>query len=230
MLAVPPTIGSGLFAHFDFSQPYGLYTNTGRTTSVNTTGDAIGGVIDLSGSAHHLSRITDDTTRPIFYAYGQNGLGYARFDGVNDNLTATWTTVAQPFTYFVVARPRTVAVNKVLFDYNGSGGRHLLYHNTGPVPTIFAGTNLSTTVESTLWHIYTAVVNGLSSVLRIDNASDVTGNTGSNQTASIVLANSGTNAFPSDVDYGELLMYNAALSSGDRDTIRGWLNAKWAIY
>lgn len=212
-----PTLISGLVAWWDFSDISTLWQDTARTSAITANGQAIKGVTDKSGAGHHLSEATNG---PTYTTAAQHGRSVARFDGVNDVLAATFTTV-QPYTLVFAGSLTSSGGNDMIggtptgptihrYSANWRGGANSEVLNP-------AGFNAS-------FHTHVFVVNGASSRWRID-ASEASGNAGVGSALSVKLGN-GNDGFGS-CDHGDVLLYTGDVGTTAQATLEAGLKAKW---
>lgn len=192
---------------------------------------------DKSGEGNDVSQATG-SKQPLWVDSVQNGRPIIRFDAVDDFLNRTTFVngaLSQTNTIFIVAKmpPNSTNDNGVVFD--GETSRHLFLHlGVAGVSDyfIFAGTNLTatTTVDSTNILLYTLVFNSSSSSLRKSKTGILSGDAGTGTFNGVTLGapTTLTDSF-SDPDIAEMLVYNAALSTADRDTVEDHLTTKWGV-
>lgn len=185
---------------------------------------------DSSAAAHDLSTVTA-SFKPLYKTAILNGLPVVRFDGSNDRLTTASFTLNQPATYFAVVQYRVAwSANTPIIDGLSAQFSQYLFRSSSTVMGLYAGTNgptVTTTPQAA--HVYSAVFNGASSLLRVDGGTDSTGNpsTGNAGGLTVGATSNGVADFAA-IDVGELLAYTGALSSSDRALVETYLKAKWA--
>ena len=104
-------------------------------------------------------------------------------DGVDDILFASAVAVNQPDTIYVVNKLFDVSGNSYIFDGNGLN-RQAMFGNQ----SIFANLILGTAAGvGTLIHLTTAVVNGLTSTIDVNNVLSASGATGTNNLGGLYL-------------------------------------------
>lgn len=190
---------------------------------------ALGTWTDGSSAGNTVSQATAGA-KPTVVAGGLNGLPVVRFDGSDDTLSAAgFTGIAAGYSLFAVVVPQAtpdaydalVASDDcwVMLAVGGTGG----------------------------WGLYTSGDQPASAVLSAGTAyllEVVTGGTGANYyssgvadgTASGPTNNSGISGFNvgsqgsirfSQVDVGEIVVYDSALGTTDRQSVENYLLAKW---
>lgn len=170
------------------------------------------------------------TRRPSYLTNQRNGLPTVRF-GTNSVMEALFTTVPQPFTVIFIATAQqdsSQPANSTLFSDESNAVS--FYNNPNQGFAMSAGTNLNGTAANydANWHIYGLVYNGSTSTYRVDGASSVTGNVGTNSlTNGLTLSGKTTTGWNGDI--GEFMVYNRALSDSNISTIEhGYMIPRWS--
>jgi hypothetical protein len=208
----------------------GVFQDAARTTAATADGDPVGGWADQSGSANHLSQSTS-TKRGTLKLALQNSLPGVRFDGVDDfmDAAANVLSAAAAFTAFIVHK----TTGDVIWSGGGLGvTNNQLRIGQGGTYTLsmFDGANnpisLTAAPARTVWtqaeyqngpHFW---VNGTSR----DNAGTI-----GNMTARRFFIDFGGTTAPVNGDVGEIIIYDNALSAGDRGSVESYLSTRWAI-
>lgn len=245
--AFRPTSLSGLTGWFDASDSATLFTATTGGSAVAADG-TVARFEDKSGSARHMTQATT-ANRPARKTSIKNGLDVLRFDGSNDRLftSALFTTFvsASASTVFVVANAATVSTNSATPNANATllgddgGGFHGFFScRSNGTALAFARNTSAVTVSSTAnytatnWAVFSALHDGTNLTSRI-NGTDATSAALTNRsfatnTAMALGANQPFSAYFNG-DVGEVVVYNVALSTTNRDTVETYLRDKWAI-
>lgn len=196
-----------------------LWQDSARTTPALLDGDPVGAWDDASGLGTHLTQATA-TKRGTLKLAIQNGRPVVRFDGVDDFLISGAAGV--------YAQPNT-AVCAVRFT---SGNRYLSGRVTATRlgnSTVFAGgvgLTLATAISGA--HVSSTLLSGVSSAAWLDGAANGTGDPGTNGFDGFTAAaGEGGTAQWSVCDLCEVLVYNAALSTADRQACEAYLKARW---
>jgi hypothetical protein len=210
-----------------------LWLDASDAGTVVLNGSTVSQWSDKSGNNKNAVQATA-SLQPAYSLTGFNGLrpGLA-FDGVNDFMTVAGLPI--------IAQPMSVAI--VMNDYVGGTGDANLYRSSGAGAvgyrasgtswTIFAGVVLNSAeayiVTPTIRH---DIYNGSSSQIRRDGTAYITGDAGNNG-----LVNAG-NSFnigagtaggsPSSVKMGEFLILNRTLTTGETQSLEGYLAWKWS--
>jgi hypothetical protein len=196
-------------------------------------GDPVATWEDAHTSNKDLTQATS-AARPTYQTNELNGLPIVRFDGTDDWMTNTGFTLAQPTTVFIVFVPRLVNSSSQVFVYDGLGGnRQALFWQADDRLRYYAGTVIdsSTAVTQDAEQLVTVVFNGASSGIEINGAAGSAGNAGAqgfSSTINLGAQQSGAADF-AQIDVAEFLVYDTALSAGDRDSVESYLTTKWGL-
>lgn len=222
----------------------GVYSDAGTTPAVNT--DPVYQWNDQSGNANHVLQATLGL-RPLYATNIQNGKAVIDFDGSDDTLKNTATsliTANTAYTVFVVAKS-DIAGGGALFcirlttTYSGSivvesaGVDYMHGDGVNAASNITIADSAFKTSPFLTVHRYT----GASAVPTFFvNAAEraVTGGTAQG-------TESGTTGFSVGMTtaaavqwwngwIAEVLFYNTALSTANRQSVESYLNSRWAIY
>jgi hypothetical protein len=208
----------------------GTYQDAARTTPATADGDPVGGWVDQSTSAKHLAQSTS-SKRPVLKLNIQNSLPAIRFDGVDDFMDAASAVLssAAAWTAFIVHK----TTGDIIWagGIGGSTNNQLRIGQGGTYTlSMYDGSNnpisLTAAPARTVWtqaayqngpHYW---VNGTSR----DNAGTI-----GNMSQQRFFADVNGTAALVNGDVGEILIYNTALSSGDRAAVESYLQARWAL-
>ena len=191
---------------------------------------------DQSGNGHNAS---SGTNKPVLTASdaaynNQATATYSAGLSVFSN-TAAFTTVVQPTMAFIVGEGSA----GTLFDGIDSTNREVLFLNGG-VWTMFAGSLLASTNNTTTKHLWILKFNGASSTMAIDvktppgsaGTSGVTGAAGSNSIAGIMLGAqeppSGASSFLTG-KIAEFALYSTPLGGSDITSLGGYISSRYTI-
>lgn len=216
---VPQTISS-LVGWFDATRITGL-----------ADGAAVGQWDDLSGASRHLLQSTG-ANQPTYQTNELNSNPVVRFDGSNDTLaTNAFTAEAQPHTIFSVVRFASIAASSYIFDGIGTADRHALFYFTGSSQMEqYAGSSITGGAPSVgTGLIFSSVFNGASSELFKNGTSVATGDCGGNLITGLTLGGRFNAIDLLNGDIGEVIVYNRALSVGERQQVEDYLTTKWGI-
>jgi len=239
---------ANLKLHLDASNVSSLKQNPDGSATVTTSGQTVGYWTDLSGNGKAATQGSAER-RPTYVASAPefDGRPVLQFDGVNDDITSTLDVNQASIpnmTLMIIYRQVTKTPNSGLWGHDNGGWDRLQLMNftMGGVPDGYGistgsgwtgvnGLNTNGVV------IYTAAlnngvaggsyvyVNGLSDAthgLPAFTSSEDAGN------ASLTLANiSSGNSFPCNLQIGEVLVFDRALSDAERGNVEAYLHDKW---
>jgi len=192
-----------LYAHYDFSK------EDGSTTVTDQTGNGR----DISGSYSGTS-------------VDINGVQAGDFDGSDDNLSTTWSTVSEPWHIFAVIQYKTESGD--ILDgasqaesrmYGPVFGDWRLYQGGSSV--VIGGTS------DTNPHIIGGLF-GSTDVLRLDGSQLASADSGSSDLTGLTVGSRGNNEKYGDVKIGEILVYPQD-KSDIQSEIEQYLSDKWGI-
>lgn len=200
-----------------------LSTKYGTDGTPSLDGALVSDWLDQSGQLRDLSQ--SGSQRPLLKLAIQNGKPVVRFDGTNDAMTsATITTKNEPFTVFTVAKRASAAANGAIFDGKTTNGRILL--NNVPQYRILGGTAAGT--SDALWHALSMIANASSDQLWVDGASVIGPSAqGTGVLDGYTVGSDATAANWLNGDIAEVLIYDTALGTTDRQSVEAYLKAKW---
>jgi len=222
----------------------GLYDATSGGSEVTADGASVARWEDQSGNGYHVTQGTAND-QPVLKTSQQNSLNIVRFDGVNDflfgstNFPITGSSNRTVFTVFkrVDGAARYIAswgLATSVGVFSGYSSEYYLRFSS----TIKGYTNQGANGQWTLWSVVGdgSTLNDYNSYF--DDGGIATSNTSSNTGATINTTATalyiGRASFfrlaYQDGDMAEVLIYDSALSDADREAVRDYLNAKWAIY
>lgn len=233
---VVPHLG-GAFSPTDIA---GLWAWHDASDTATITGTSVSQWDDKSGNGLHVTQGTG-TNQPRSGTNTLGGLNVIDFnnDGTVDNyLQRTGITGASaPFTVFVVCKITSV-INQysVIAALNtGTNAPQPVSYEAAPGPAKFYANDsggqhyFGSTTASNTAVIVEVVINGASSLINVNGGTPATFTAGS--WSSLTAIQYGISAtYMSKVDLGESIIYNAALGTTDRDSLRTYLNDKWSVY
>ena len=223
-LKVSPGGGSELF------QPSGSPAGWWDATKITglEDGDPVGTWSDLSGNGKDLSQASAGN-KPTYKTDIQNGLPAVLGDGSDDYINKDWTSVDQPNTHFVAGQFLTLKNSLMADSYSTKyqslgewdlGGGALFYIHGGTALRGPAGG------ADTDPHVFSALYNGASSVLREDGAQIAAGNANTQQRRGFQLFADFGESAPAHCYVFEAVIYD---SSEDAAANESALMAKWGI-
>jgi hypothetical protein len=248
--AFSPSDISGLQLWLDATT--GLFDATSGGSAVTTDGSAVARWEDQSGNGYHFGQETSNN-RPVLKTSIQNSKNVIRFDGSNDNMIGPDSLkINVPISMFAVVSKRGGTNYQAIYG-NGilasqSTGYGMFISATSDNSGAFASQYRNLSSDST--NHYTAktpTTNEFFIAFSIIDSSTNKAffNNGAEDSVSHTITGTPINtvaigaryttgmpiiAFFLNGDFAELLIYNSALSTTNRELVRDYLNTKWAIY
>jgi len=193
-------------------------------------GDPVTNWADEKGSAD-LS--TGDAPTLKTGANGINNNAVVRFDGINNLLTTGttgYTTISEPYTFIIIFQYLSTSGNTRVLD-GGTSTRHLFGGRFDENDWIIRqGNNVQGGSPDGLPHIATIRYDtGSGDILRIDGTQVVSGNAGDRNNNGITLGADASGSNYANVDVAEVLLYEDALTTSERDNVELALSSKYDI-
>ena len=241
---IPARVG-GLKLWLDAASPQSLYTDSARTTLVAANNDPVGAWSDISGNGYHATQATS-SKRPLYKTSGLNGTPCLQFDGTDDSMSTPSIDMSstQVCTVFIVAN---IANNSAYFlefspSTNSNAGAFLLYTfadyaitfingNVGTAEHRVYNTGTLSTAHAFRSEIDFSKVSSEPTTYR-DGTTETgvrptdgnnSGNLG-NYSLYIGGRNNASNFLNGTIS--DILLYNRALTAGEKSTIQAYLKAK----
>jgi Concanavalin A-like lectin/glucanases superfamily len=218
----PGTI-SNMLGWWDFSNTASITHSAGRVSSVADKGPVNKPQTQATGAFQPMTG-----TRTI------NGRNTIDFDSANTFLRTTNYINSPPYTLFAVAKMDTLpaAADRQLL---GNSNQNPTIYSTPNAGTgywsYFSGTQQQSAVAIDLNpHMASAVFNGASSSFYLDGTLISSGNPGAGNYNDypVAIGNNPVNALSWwDGIVGEVIVYNKALTTIERQNVEGYLKAKW---
>lgn len=144
--------------------------------------------------------------------------------------TPTWGTVAQPFSRnAVIAMPASITNFTHVMNTETGTPNVSDYINSSSL-TLFAGTNgPAAAVSANERLVYTSIYNGGSSIIAKNGTASGTSNPGSNSNAGISINRNESGSLYGDFIYQEVIVFDRALSTTDRQTLERNQGAYYGI-
>jgi hypothetical protein len=232
---VPLTI-SGLQLWLDAADSSTLFDATAGGSLVTTDGAAVARWADKSGLGNHATQGTANA-RPLLKTSVKNGKNILRFDGSNDrlfNLNAVSSLVTDTRTVFIVSKQTNSSSEQCQFDV--ANNYALTQNNTAG--KWYRVTGSSFTSPGRNWWLFSVVDSGLGGTSKgyINGASEtnfgIVDKLGSRGNGNFAVGDIGgaSGGLPFNGDISEILIYNTALTTTQRQSVETYLNSKWAIY
>lgn len=186
---------------------------------ITVTGSGVSQWDDASGNARHLLQGTD-TNRPALQADGS-----ILFDGVDNFLKCSAFTLNQPMTLYLLGKMVAWAVSTYWCDGNSTASMGIQMATGSPGFRLVAGASTAVTndLAVSVNGVISAVFNGASSVLQVNNGAPITGNAGASNAGGFML---GANAIPggyANVQIKEAIIFPVAHDSATRKRIVDYL-------
>lgn len=232
-----PTDIAGCELWLDAEQ--GVYSDAGTTLAVNN--DAVYQWNDQSGNANHVTQVTSGN-RPTLKTAGINSKNSIEFADP-EFMDSSTPVVSAPNTIFAVHVMTSSDTNGGVIWDSDANVRHAFFWNNAGSPDSFraAAVNNEDTIIGTsggkhLFEYVTAVTyNGASSSIYMNGADvgDGSVDLGSNNLDGITLgtlrAGLGGGNYYLNGQIAEVIVYDSALSTTDRETVQTYLANKWGI-
>jgi hypothetical protein len=168
---------------------------------------------DQSGNARHLKQATP-TNRPSKEADGS-----ILFDGIDNFLKADAYTSNQPTTIYFLGKQVTWTGSDRIYDGNVNNSGVLQQFTATPQLRLFAGAvlgNISPALDT--YVVISVVINGVSSVLQLNNDAPVEGDAGASNMGGFVLGAGGALADFGNIQAKEIIKFQAAHDAATRAT------------
>ena len=239
-----PSSISGLVGWWDAADSATLFDSANGESQSSADG-GVGRIEDKSGAGRHF-RVVSSDFRPLRKTATQGGRDVIRFDGIDDmfeTYVGGLSNLINPSqsTVFVVAKAASIGsddsflVNNQVILSEPTGGNGFCFFRTDLAGSFgFQGAWVSVyqTYAAGTWKVFTTRHGEGSLWMRINGGSESTASLSSRSSMGSNYVWLGTNYSQSlffDGDLGEILIYNTALSTGDREAVESYLMAKWAI-
>lgn len=214
-----PTDIAGCIDWLDASQIVGL-----------SNGDPVPTWTDESGNGNDAVQATG-AKQPSYQTNQLNGHPIVRFDSARC-MGITTLSVNQPYTIFIVLKDvmdgSTPSENEI---FSGtSNGFFVIYYNATQIPAVFPWTGASSSVPMTT-DVLCIIMNGASSAIFQDGVSTSTGNSGTTGLGADFVIGAFFNQTQNfmNADVAEIIIYDSALGTTDRQTVETYLATKYAL-
>lgn len=227
-----PTDISGCVIWWDFSDANTLYTDDAATTLVSTDGDAIGALLN-KGTAGGYATQSLAPNCPIYKTGVKNGLSISRYSGAQRLTTVDSFSALKPTSFFAIVKPALLSSNRHIVGSSvNSGFSHRLA--TG-VPQVLAKNIAVVAIANTGLTLNQFVHIGFTYGFAGSYAfykSGVADGTGTNNVTIVdsalnIGARDGAEYFNGDI--GEIIIYDSALGTTDREAVESYLATKWGL-
>ena len=236
-----PTDISGCVLWMDGSDLTTMYQDIAKTSQTTAGGNSVRVWIDKSASAHEF---TEATTFPVYADNIKNSLGAVSFTAASTDflskatpgiftgsttMFAVWNEINNDQVGTVITSDGLVSTRQAIFaDTRTSPRRCIAYPYTS-----LSHIDNTNDLAANLWHYTSAVISANTSAQAwLDGTSQ-------GSTANVTAPTEGTVSigrqnYPSGQSYmngyiAEIIMYNSALSTANREAVESYLASKWAI-
>jgi len=242
-----PTDVQALTGWWDFSDASTLWEDTSATNPVTNQGDSIARIDDKSSSGASLTQATG-SAQPTWNVNTQNGRAAAEFDNANtqilfigdhsNNFLTGGAGSLSVCTLFVVALTQTTGTYSMAGASTLSSnneGAHMFQGNPSALRYRHGGSSPATEGghSQNVWHYHTG--RSGSATDRAIFTNGVSGGTDTTDIAiaancdSFVIGGLTATSSPFDGEIGEVLIYDAVLSTPDQQNVENYLSRKWGI-
>lgn len=222
-----PTDISGCVLWLDGSDATTLFTDTAGTTAVSADGDSIARWSDKSGNGSNLISISAGR-RGTYTTAHQNGLSVVYFDSIDDYGDTTSQT-PDALTFFFVIYP--VSPGRLTLGRGTTGDyRYQIYSNNFYVYHDGPGFNNASIAS---WSGSYDVLIGRFDGSAISLSRKIGATSGSASLGGTLRPTPGpwrlAGGFNADAYIAEIIIYNSALSTTDRESVESYLATKWGL-
>ena len=217
--------GSVVFSAIPDSED--LHARYDATKLSLSDGDPVSTWADETGNGYDLTA----GIQPTYVANGINSNAAIEFNGTDDYLDTMFSALSQPNTVFAVFEFQSVDdnANEAMIDSADTNNRHAHVANNFGRWAMFGGEVLDTGTADTDAHIWSALWDTTSSVLRLDGgATEATGDAGSQSLNGLRVGSAPGGQEWANVRLGEILIYPED-KSGIQTDVEGYLSDKWGI-
>lgn len=213
--ATPPV--AGYIAWYDASDAATITESSGAVSQWD----------DKSGNGYHLTQ-SDGSFKPTTGARSQNGLNVLDF--ASDKLENASISDATPTTVFVVAALDVLDATRAIFDSAATNTRFEFRVGTGKW-SLFTGYDSgdSSVSADTNPHVFAFKIGGpgANGAISVDGTNTTGLDTGAAALTGVKLGNKFGDGAAWDGWVGEVIIYDSALSDGDRESGEAYLATKW---
>jgi hypothetical protein len=234
---------TGLTGWWDASDSSTLFDATSGGSAVAADG-SVARIEDKSGNSRHFTQGTAGA-RPLRKTGVQNSLDVLRLDGSDDFLgSIAFTTLFSRFqlTCFIVAKATTIATDEASPGFNASvfsttAGGVIMFGVKSSGSVFVTGYDIiekyiSQSYTAGNWILLTTFYDGTNLQLRVNGGSTQSVALSAYKQSNVGNLRIGANYNSSVVfngDVGEIITYNQAISTADREGLESVLMDKWAI-
>jgi hypothetical protein len=220
-----PTSISGLQLWLDSSDSGTLFQDSAGVIPAINDGDPVGYWKDKSGNNRNFTQSTA-ANRPALKTNIQNSKNIIRFDGVNDFIQPSGYALGpQPVTVFTVFKTNGTGYHNI---YDTSGSNPMMWiDGSGRIEFDITGYTSSSVVNTaTLVSYVNASSGGIIAINGVTATSPY--NVALSSSATTFFNRGGGQTYKGD--FYEMLIYNSALSTAQRQQVETYLNQKWGVF
>ena len=224
------------FSPTDISDLFAWYDASDIDTITKSGANVVSNWANKEGTS---SRDLDDgNADPLWVSADRNGLDVINFASNKFLETSSaWSAISQPNTiFFVLLTPNGLSTNQDwLFTQHKdeSGDSHALVVGDGTnYKWDMRGGALITFTDAAVcgnWQYITMVYNNLSSDIRFGGVSKATGDASGNDFSGLTMASYEGGSNFANTKYGEFIVYDKLLTSGEISQVEDYLSEKWGF-
>lgn len=234
----PFTTQNGTYFSPNSLAPCSLWLDAADLNTLTLSGTNITAWRDKSGTGNNAVNPNPGTTNLPTLTSWSNNLAAARFSIANQNAIRTTNNIpAVNVTYFIILRIRAVSGYSI-FLLNNVDGQRQMNVNTSAFPA-----NINVSFNSSLGSVVPITVSQNQEFLLCASTDSSTlslfanGALTANNTQTVNASSDSQNFFGAgngpgpytDCDFGEIIIYNTALSTAARQRTEGYLAWKWGL-
>tara|TARA_R100001143_G_scaffold2670_1_gene5539 strand:+ start:737 stop:1435 length:699 start_codon:yes stop_codon:yes gene_type:complete len=216
------------FSPDDISSLKNWYDINDISTITKDGSNRVSAVADKKGTDNLLQTTSGD--QPLWVESGQNGKSELNCTGDRAMITSSGATISQPVSVYAVLKlPASKASTQRIIEAESGTGKPTFLDNDSNFWKIAAPTEIVSTNadEEDTWVLARIIYNGASSSLALDEVTVISGNAGTNAYTGLDISGEGDSR--SNITLGELLKFNAVLSTADNDDLVEYLSDKWNV-
>ena len=211
----------------EISDMKGWWDASDSTTITKDASNIVSQWNDKSGNGYNM--VTNGANPTLGT---QNGLDVIDFAG-SKSLKATGEILTQPTTYCLVGLiPVDDGNSRVIFRFGvGLYTKYIKTSTAGQLSLESAAGNSAIPNVSNTWQSQTLIVNGSSSEIKLNNVSQVIGNSGADSPSDVwyLQVNANNNNQHGDSKIAELIVYEKVLSATELADVNAYLVNKWGL-
>ena len=232
----PSGVTTGLLLWLAADSGGHLWQESTRITPATQDGDPVGAWDDVSGAGRNALEATVGK-RPLLKLAIQNGKPVLRFDGVDDWMATPSITFGSAYTVIMAVIAPTI--NKILLESgpNTNSSAGFLLYSGSPNGQVFGGSGGPFTYGGTDLHavgmqVLTTLATSAATADVFKNGTSQGPQTRTFGTIGAVVVNVGARSggtLPLNGDIAEVIVYDHALTTGDRQLVERGLGTKYGV-